>query len=289
MQIPTVSVRKISLLLRMALSLSLSVCVGGLPARAEPAGQSIVFYYGDTPVSSQLSRFDLAVLEPDSGFLPRENRGSATRWFAYVSVGEVGRGRSYYSAIPKDWIIGRNAEWQSDIVDQTVQGWPAFFVDHVITPLWEKGYQGFFLDTLDSYLLVSPGELDQRASQSGLIAVIRAIRDRYPNAVLILNRGFELLPAVHEHVYAVAFESLFKGWSEARGQYVDVPEDDRQWLLGKVREVQRRYKLPVIAIDYCLPVADHCSKDIVERIRALGMIPYVGDGRLQEVNFTTLD
>src|SRR5690606_20234873 len=99
--------------------------------------------------------------------------------------------------------------------------WPDFFVDHVITPLWKRGYTGFFLDTLDSYLLVSPRELDKRESQAGLIAVIRAIRERYPSAALILNRGFELLPAIHEHVYAVAFESLFKGWNEAHGQYVD--------------------------------------------------------------------
>src|SRR5690606_25325274 len=126
------------------------------------------------------------------------------------------------------------------------------------------------------YLLVSPRELDKRESQAGLIAVIRAIRERYPSASLILNRGFELLPAIHEHVYAVAFESLFKGWNEAHGQYVDVSNENRKWLLDRVKEVTRAYDLPVIAIEYCPPAQRQCSVETVERVRALGLIPYVG-------------
>lgn len=281
--------RKTPVLMRMMMGLFLSLSVSGAYARTEPPASSIVFYYGDHPATHELNRFDLAVVEPDTGFLPREASGAQTHWFAYVSVGETSRSRDYYAAIPKAWIIGRNREWQSDIIDQTAEGWPAFFVDKVIAPLWEKGYTGFFLDTLDSYQLVSPGELDKRDSQAGLIAVIRAIRHRFPAAALILNRGFELLPAIHEHVYAVAFESLFKGWSEARGQYVDVPEEDRKWLLNRVHDVMRQYGLPVIAIDYCSPAQRQCSQETVERIRALGMIPYVGDGRLQQVNFAALE
>lgn len=276
------------LLLSMAMGLLLSLYAGG-PYGQPGSLRSIVFYYGDQPAVHQLQKFDLAVVEPDTGFVPPTNGATRTHWFAYVSVGEVGRSRSYRREIPEDWIIGRNSEWNSDIVDQTAAGWPAFFVEHVITPLWEIGYRGFFLDTLDSYLLVAGGELDKQENRAGMIAAIRAIHERYPTAVLILNRGFELLPAVHESVYAVAVESLFKGWSEARGQYFDVPESDRQWLMDRLREVKDKYRLPVISIDYCAPAQYQCSRETVERIRALGMVPYVGDGRLQQVNFAVLE
>ncbi|TCV01563.1 uncharacterized protein (TIGR01370 family) [Paracandidimonas soli] len=283
------SVRKIPLYARMVMGLFLSLPIGEMQAGAEFAADSIVFYYGDRPAVDRLSRFDLAVVEPDTGFSPPKEGETRTRWFAYVSVGEVSRSREYYKAIPASWIAGYNKEWRSDVIDQTAEGWPEFMTERIIAPLWKRGYTGFFLDTLDSYQLVARDALDRRDSQAGLIAVIRAIRQRFPTARLILNRGFELLPATHEHVYAVAFESLFKGWSEARGQYVDVPEDDRKWLLDRVDEVKRQYGLPVIAIDYCPSAQYQCLKETVERIRALDMIPYVGDGRLQQVNDALLD
>lgn len=275
--------------LSLMTGLGLSLSFDSVPARPLAAPRNIVFYYGGVPPVDALSRFDLAVVEPDTGFVPTEAPGEHTRWLAYASVGEVSRSRAYYASIPESWVVGRNTEWQSDIVDQAAAGWPDFFVEHVISPLWQKGYAGFFLDTLDSYQLVARDDEDRRRSQEGTVAVIRAIHERFPEAVLILNRGFELLPLVHEHVYAVAFESLFKSWSEGKGEYRDVPEDDRQWLLDRANEVREQYGLPVIAIDYCLPSNDQCSRQTVESIRALGMVPYVGDGRLQEVNFAALD
>lgn len=253
-----------------------------------PALRNIAFYYGDAPALKQLSQFQFVVLEPDSGFMPLSIPAGKTHWLAYVSVGEVTPLRDYYSALPAAWIVGRNAEWQSDLVDQTAPGWPAFFVEHVIAPLWERGYTGFFLDTLDSYQLFAKDEDQRLKNQQGLVAVIQAIHQRFPLAVLIMNRGFELLPSVHGYVYAVAFESLFQGWSESRGEYTEVPKSDRQWLLNQVRTVKREYGLPLIAIDYCLPADIKCSRDTVRRIRAQGLVPYVGDGRLQTVSSTAL-
>jgi len=161
-------------------------------------------------------------------------------------------------------------------------------VQYIIAPLWRKGYTGFFLDTLDAYLRVAADESSRQKYRAGLVEVIHEIRRRFPDAALILNRGFELLPAVHEHVYAVAFESLYQGWSEARGEYVDVPEADRKWLLSQVRHIRQQYNLPVIAIDYCHPANDGCARQTVQRIRTEGLVPYVGDGRLQQVSFAAL-
>lgn len=274
--------------LSLVTGLILSLSYGSASARPVAEPRNIVFYYGSMPPVNELSKFELAVVEPDTGFVPNEAPSEHTRWLAYASVGEVSPSRGYYALMPESWIAGRNTEWQSEIVDQTAPGWPDFFVEHVVAPLWQKGYTGFFLDTLDSYQLVARDDEDRRRSQEGIVAVIRAIHERFPDAVLILNRGFELLPAVHEHVYAVAFESLFKGWSEGQGEYRDVPENDRQWLLGRANEVRQQYGLPVIAIDYCMPSNAQCSLQTVRDIRALGMVPYVGDGRLQEVNLAAL-
>lgn len=248
-----------------------------------PFGLSVALYYGENPSADLFSGYDIAVLEPDSGFDPRAQGSARTQWFAYASVGEVTSQRAYYSALPSDWLLGKNKAWASRVVDQAAPGWPAFFVRHVIDPLWARGYRGFFLDTLDSYQLVAKTGAERARQQAGLVRVIHAIKARHRGARLILNRGFELLPEVHGEVYAIAFESLFSGWDQAKARYVEVPQTDRDWLLSQAEIARDRYGLPVISIDYCAPDDDACAQSTAARIAALGIVPYVTDGALRTV------
>ncbi len=244
---------------------------------------SVAFFYGERVPVETLSRFDAVVVEPDSGFDPAAQPAGCTTWFAYVSVGEVTPQRSYYAAMPKAWLAGHNAAWASHVVDQDAPGWPAFYVKQVIAPLWRKGYRGFFLDTLDSYQLIAKTDADRQRQQAGLVAVIRAIKARYPRALLMFNRGFEILPQVHDLVYAVAFESLYSGWDQTKQSYTQVPQADRDWLLGQAKVIREQYRLPVISIDYCAPGDEQCARDTVRKICKDGLVPYVTDGALQTV------
>ncbi|CAJ0812236.1 hypothetical protein LMG19087_01370 [Ralstonia wenshanensis] len=244
---------------------------------------NIAWYYGDKPPVAQLRAFDAVVVEPDHGFDPSQFKTPKTQWYAYVSVGEVTPERSWYKELPKAWLLGRNAAWASRVVDQAQPEWPAFYVEHVIKPLWDKGYRGFFLDTLDSYQLVAKDDASRAAQEAGMVRVIRAIKARYPDAKLIFNRGFEILPQVHDQAYAVAFESLYRGWDQGSKQYKDVSDADREWLMGHVRQIRDDYHLPVIAIDYCPPTDRACARETAKRIKAQGVVPYVTDPDLSTI------
>lgn len=255
---------------------------------AEPL-RNVIFYYGDAANWDALRAFQLAVVEPDAGPLPSASKPettalSDTDWFAYVSATEITAYRDYYFDVPLSWRAGVNTAWHSEIIDPATPGWPAFFVERVVTPLWNQGYTGFFLDTLDSYELLDLNEAQLERSRQGLIRLIRAIKGKYPESKLILNRGFDLLPAIHQDVYAVAFESLYHGWNQAAHRYVEVSEEDRAWLFTHIERIKQRYKLPIIAIDYCAPDDIECARQTINKIRDLGLIPYVGDGHLNTVN-----
>jgi polysaccharide biosynthesis protein PelA len=257
-------------------------------ADASAADPSVAFYYGTTPPIEALARYDIAVLEPDSGFQPNDHALPCTQWFAYASVGEITAQRPYYAALPKDWLLGLNQSWGSRVVDQSRAGWPAFFVRHVIDPLWARGYRGFFLDTLDSYQLVTTTDTERARQRDGIVRVIRAIKASHPAARLILNRGFELLPQIHDEVSAVAFESLYSGWNQAQSRYVSVPEADRNWLLAMAQTVRTQYGLPVISIDYCAPGDAECARQTAANIAAHGIVPFITDGALQTLPEATL-
>lgn len=238
---------------------------------------SIAFYYGAKPPVAELQAFDMVVVEPDSGFDPRKQTAANTQWLGYISLGEVLPSRAYFKSIPQAWLVGSNTAWNSHVVDQAAPEWPAFYVDQVITPLWQRGYRGFFLDTLDSYQLVAKTDAERRRQEAGMVAVIRAIKARYPEAQLVLNRGFEILPEVHTLVHSVAFESLFRGWDQASNRYTEVSSTDRDWLLAQAKIIRETYRLPAISIDYCPPADRACARDTAAQIKALGIVPYVSD------------
>ncbi len=267
---------------------SVNAATAATPARGAPM-PSIAFHYGAKPPVDALQAFDIAVVEPDSGFDPRQAGTPATAWFAYVSVGEVLESRRYYKDIPQAWLAGRNDAWSAHVVDQAAEGWPAFYVDKVIAPLWQRGFRGFFLDTLDSYQLVAKTDAERARQEAGMVRVIQAIKARYPEARLVFNRGFEILPQVHGLAYAVAFESLFRGWDQGKGRYVEVPQADRDWLLAQARTIREQYRLPVISIDYCPPADRRCARETAQRIRALGITPYVADPALQTVGVGSVE
>lgn len=258
------------------------------PTGAAPTAPTFAFYYGANPPIAELSSFDAVVVEPQSGFDPLTARTPNTAWFAYVSVGEVLASTPYYKDIPSDWLVGKNSAWSSILVNQSAAGWPKFYVDHVIAPLWDAGYRGFFLDTLDSYQLYAKTDAERARGQAGVIAVIDAIKTRYPDAKLIFNRGFELLPKVHDKAYAVAFESLFRGWNQAEKKFTEVPQADRDWLMSQVKTAES-YGLPVISIDYCASADRVCARETAAKIKTVGVIPYVTDPLLTTVGVGAIE
>lgn len=255
-----------------------------LCSQASANSPAVALFYGDNPPWDELRAFDVVVVDPDHpGLQPARHQHPDSAVFAYASVGEVHPSKPYFPAIAPAWLIGENRGWGSRVVDQAAPGWPAFFVDKVLAPLWAQGYRGFFLDTLDSWALVARTPAEQAQQQAGLIAVIRAIKQRWPEARLIFNRGFEILPQVHEQVWMVAAESLFQGYEPAGRRYVTVAADDRAWLLTQLQKVQKDYGLPVLAIDYLPPGKRTEARQTAAKIRELGFIPWVANGELDSL------
>lgn len=240
-------------------------------------------FYGVNPPWDELRAFDVVVVEPLHVPDPKPHASAQTALFAYVSVGEVAPDRGYLRDIPQAWRLGTNADWAGTVLDQTQPEWPTFFVERVIKPLWDAGYRGFFLDTLDSYQLYARTDAERSSQEAGLVAVIREVKKRYPQARLIFNRGFEILPQVHQQVFAVATESLFQGWNQRLGQYSTVSEADREWLLGQLTRIRDEYHLPVLAIDYVPPAQRTLARETAEKIRRLGFVPWVSNPELDMI------
>jgi uncharacterized protein (TIGR01370 family) len=253
------------------------------------ANPSTAFFYGKPVPVDLMAHFEQVIVEPDNidNIEPLTTKGISV--FAYLSVGEINQTRSWYSEIPKDWLLGENKTWGSSIVDLTKKEWQDYIINKLMTPLWERGYRGFFLDTLDSYQLMSEDPAIRLAQQQGLISIIRTMHARFPEVKLILNRGFELFPEVANYAIAVAAESLFQRWNAATSSYAEVPEADRNWLLDKLNQIHNQYGLQIIAIDYVSPTQRQLAREVAKKITALGFTPWVSNPSMDMIGLGSVE
>ncbi|HUQ25408.1 MAG TPA: bifunctional glycoside hydrolase 114/ polysaccharide deacetylase family protein [Burkholderiales bacterium] len=271
--------------LKIGALLALTALLLASVAHGAPA---VAFFYGASPPIDELSAFDAVVLEPGhspAGPPPRPK----TEWFAYVSVGEVNPARAWASELPAAWRLGTNAAFDSVIIDQAQPAWPEFFADRVVQPLWELGWRGLFLDTLDSYQALAKTAEARARQEAGMVALVRLLKVRFPGLKLFFNRGFEILPQVHGEAYAVAAESLYRAYDHGGQRYLEVSAADRDWLKARLAKVRDEYQLPSVVIDY-VPAADRAlARTTARRISTDGFIPWVATPSLDSLGVGAIE
>jgi uncharacterized protein (TIGR01370 family) len=262
------------------LFLALALVFGSAMAQAQPP--STAFFYGAPVPVEQLSRYKRVVVEADNLGSPARLAARGATVFAYVSVGEAEGWRASTRALDDSLFDGANSAWGSRVADLTHPGWTTFLLETRMAGLWKQGYRGFFLDTLDSYQLTAKDAAARLRQERALVALIEAIHQRFPGVQLLLNRGFEVLPKVSGLVVGVAAESLFQSWDPKAGAYTVVDEPSREWLLARLREVQR-FGLPVTVIDYVASKDRALARATARRITDAGFAAWVATPQLDTI------
>jgi uncharacterized protein (TIGR01370 family) len=261
-----------------------------LPALATANGKNIAIYYADKPPVELLSKFERVIVEADN-IKPDElaeisKQGSNV--FAYASIGEVSSTRSWYSKVKKEWMLGKNVAWDSDVMDLSNPEWQEFLLSEVINPLWAKGYRGLFLDTLDSFKLFALTAEKQAIQTAALKSFLSKVKQRYPEIKLIANRGFEIIPHIAKQLDAVAAESLYASWDNVHKKYTSTSEKDQQWLLSQLKSIKSKYNLDIIIIDYVPPKQRQYAHEISKKIQDQGFIPWVSTPELNYLGVSSI-
>lgn len=260
------------------------------PAHAEPRSaphHHTAFHYGTRIPSDLIAAYDQVVVEPEHVTNLAAFRGGSAKPVAYLSVGEVAQGDARAKQIEKAWVIAENDAWSSRVMDLESAGYQAWLFAR-FEALWARGYRGFFLDTLDSYRLAASERRDE-GLRRGLVHIIRTFAQRHPDATLLLNRGFEVLPDVKDVVDGVVAESLFDRWDPASQSYRRVPEADRRWLTAELTRVRDELGLPVTVIDYRPEAERPQARETARKIAALGFEPWVANATLDAVGVGSLE
>jgi polysaccharide biosynthesis protein PelA len=245
-----------------------------------------VAFYGMTADQAALEAYDVVVLDP--GFQgpigPLADGGR--KICGYLSLGEVRDSDPLVSSLDSTAMLPENPDWPGvHRVDVRHPKWQSLILDVRIPALAQQGFNGLMFDTLDT-----PPYLEQldKAKYGGMraaaIELVVAIRARWPNMMLVMNRGYALLPDLVGQVDAVIAESLMTS-TGPRGEgfvWVDSHQFDLQMnLLGPA--AARKPPLPILSLDYWNPDDANAVAEIYRRERKLGHHPYVATRSLDVI------
>jgi hypothetical protein len=256
----------------MKRSCSVSLLLAALSAAPALAGpDSAAFFYGrkvpPALYSAQWLITDLRNLTQP----PRRAKGQ--KLICYASAGEFEPGEAAGKPGAQAWTLGKNAAWKTMVGDLRDPGYRDF-VSGKIAALG-PACDGFFIDTLDSYTPFL-AEADRPAYAAAAAAFLEKVKSDWPDKLLVLNRGFELLPLLKPGTAnALAAESLYKGTDPGARKYRAMKPEETAWLGDRLNEAKAA-GLPVIVIDY-LPPGDPGRHAAAAAISAAGFIPYVSD------------
>ena len=277
----------------MKVLLLVSLCLTGSSTFAvdrDDSLKSIAFYYGPNPPVNALAQFDRLVLEPENikpAELTQLKRSGAIA-YSYLSVGEVGEHRNWYDRIPQDAVTGTNGDWNSKLMNLSDPAWQRFLLQRA-AELQRRGYEGLFLDTMDSYQLFVKSDAERKKQEAALANLVYRIKRKYPQLSIITNRGFEVIDRIGQYIDGVAAESLYAGWNNGLQTYTEVPETDRQWLQQKFETIRQKFSIDTIAIEYLPANKRSEARNIAAKIADDGSIPWIANPALDYVGVSNLE
>ena len=244
----------------IAIALALAVAVGFVPpARAAPGAktEALAFYvnYAARVPTAPLVAHALSIVHPDAAVDLAAAHRVGNTVLAYLSVGEVAADAPYRADVLARRLpfAGRNATWNSDLVDLTDPRWADFFVTQLAPAIVARGFDGFFLDTLDSIeLAAGPAPARLAALRAGLVAVVRRLHAAFPTKRILVNRGFSSFDDLRDAIDGVLVESLFESHDFATKTSRAVPPADSAALLVHLERVAAAGR-QVYVLDYTTP------------------------------------
>lgn len=258
-----------------------------LTASCNKRTDSWVVYYDDKLPPSSFLGYQTIVLDsdyhPPLDLLVKNDKDI----LGYISMGEVEHIRSHYQQVKdQDILMQENEHWPgSYYVDVRSKYWQDLVVEKLVPDILAKGFKGIFIDTLDNMIeLERVDPIRYRGMVKASVEMIRAIRQRYPNIMIMLNRAYAIAEEVGADIDIVLGESVYADWKPYDKSYGYVEPDLYKEQVSLLQGLQKQYpNLRIYTLDYWYTDDIKTLKEIYHVQRKNGFSPYVSTLELNSV------
>jgi uncharacterized protein (TIGR01370 family) len=264
----------------------LMLIAGLLPLHAH-AVQTYAIYYSDKEPAAAFESYDLVVFDSDRHppIATLKEKGKIV--LGYISLGEVEKYRPYFNEVKKaGLLIEKNEVWTDAYkIDVRNPAWTKMVIEELVPEILAKGFDGVFLDTLDN-----PPDFERnnptryKGMTHAAAQLVKAIKHNYPKALIMQNRGYELLPEVAPHIDMVLGESVYADYNFDKKTYGFVESELYQQQVKMLKDAQKiAPKLKIYTLDYWKEGDSKTIAQIYKTQRANGFIPYVATISLDKI------
>jgi hypothetical protein len=278
-----------AIVLRLAFHASNSLGAGEVEASpTAPAFAPATFQidYSVTPDADALLAHDVSILNPDGEADLKPGQALGNHFLAYLSIAELAPDANYRAAAEATGVAfpASNELWNSRVADISDPRWHRLIIDQLAAAAVKKGFDGFFLDTVDSIkILGNAHPQNAEAYRKGAITLIHELHQRFPEMRIIVNRGFTLFDEIRDSIDGVLIESVLRSYDFQTKTFVAVPTETTERLRTEILRI-RKSRLPVFATDYLPadpePANAKLAAATVERLRELDCIPLISTPKL---------
>lgn len=243
-------------------------------------------YSADVP-SDALMSYDVVIL--DLLHHPSLEALLATRRevLAYVSLTEMGRAHEAFADVEQaGLVLDQHPVWTgSQYIDFRSPEWTRIVVERLVPRALEQGFTGLFLDTLDDAEFLEAKDPERyKGMRDAAIRLVRAIRQKYSDITLMVNRGYAVLPEIASSIDIVLGESVIGSFDGETGAFKRMSDADIDWQVGALRAARSRNEaLKIFTLDYWDPKDEAGVARLYREQRANGFAPYVSTPMLDTV------
>lgn len=245
-----------------------------------------VVYSADVELES-LQPYQLLVLDSEHHPPLRILADHGKTLLGYLSLGEVNHERPYYQGLKRQGLLlQENRNWPgSYFIDIRSKVWQQQVIDDLIPAIIHEGFDGVFLDTLDNAAYLEAQQPQRyHGMKRAAIELVKTIRLNYPELRIMLNRGYDILPAVVNDIDMLLAESLYSDYDFRHKRYRRVPEAEYQATLAVLHQAQAQNpRLQLFSLDYWPADEPQVIAQIYQVELANGLSPYVATIDLQHI------
>jgi hypothetical protein len=239
--------------------------------------RNFAVYYGSSfnqTVINYLNKFDLVILQPDS---PSQTNISEIHSIkiAYIDLGEYdGAVLGNCTINVSNITIGNDKNWNQPIVNVSSELWDRHILCMVGLAL-KLGFNGVIFDDLD-VVEQYPWEYNS------FVRIIANVSNEYPNAIIGVNRGFELIQNISKYIDFVLYEDFGSYYNFTDNSYELLNNYQLENLTYRLNMV-RSFGLCILGLGYSPMPSGYIYNYDLEMGEKLNMPVYVSNLDLSSI------
>ncbi len=217
----------------------------------QPQALSWLVCYATNLSASDFQKVDWAIVDQDGQ--PNTWKNGHTRFIAYLSLGEANLTRLYLkNAANAPYLLKANADWPgAHWVDVRHPEWRKLILETVLPLIAAKGFDGVFLDTLDVPIELERQDPQRYAgSKAALIALIKEIKKRQPDWIIVSNNALVLLPEITPVLSAALAEDVYTHFDFSQQRTVLTPPKESLEKVTALKVFAKQTGKPALTILY---------------------------------------